>query len=217
MDRSREPASDHAAARAFARVGVPKLWARLLRYATERLHLAAIDAESAGVVEAGDAVNALIVAGLSGDLVWTLRADATDDQIVEHACRKLFGMRSNLRKVAARSAGDDPLDELADGTPDAFAMLLQRQTVAEARRAFPHDAEASTHLRLMLDGKTRADIVDELGCTAEQANAVRKRIVRGLEALGAAMNDDGEDEPQSSGPRATPGAARSARRAGRRR
>ena len=60
---------DHSAARALARVGWTKVWARLLRYATSVLRLAAMDAESAGVVEAGDLVGALFEKSRAGTKV----------------------------------------------------------------------------------------------------------------------------------------------------
>ena len=40
----------------------------------------------------------------------------------------------------------------------------------------------------------------EVGCTAEHADVVRKRIFRGIAAHARRMNDDSEDAPPSSGP-----------------
>jgi hypothetical protein len=189
------------AARALARVGWPKVWARLLRYATSVLRLAAMDAESAGVVEAGDLVGALFEKSLDGTLAWTLQERATDDEIVAYACTKLFGMRSTLRRKAARTVCDDALDERPDPGPDALARLMVKRGVVDLERVFERDGEASAYLREMLDGETRPEIVRTLGWPVARAKVVRWRIVRRTQALYAETNDDREDEPPSSGPR----------------
>lgn len=201
MNRPTRSGSDNSAARAFACVGFPTLLAKLYRYATGTLGLAAIDAESAGVVEATDLVNTLVERGLGGTLPWSLPDHATTEQIVAHACMKLYAMRSALRKTAAYARGDDALDERADEAPDAFARLSGERAIADVVRAFEHDAEASAHIAKMREGKTRKDIASELGCTAGRVDVVRNRIVRGMTALRESANDNGEDEPPSSGPR----------------
>ena len=203
MSRSIRSGPDDRTARAFVRVGFPKLLAKLHRYATGTLRLAAMDADRAGVVEAVDLVNTLVAKGLDGTLIWTLAEHATDDEIVGYACRKLYGMRSTLRRKAALTLcddGDTP-DVQADEAPSALDLLVAQGAIAEVVRAFEHDAEASAHLERMLAGAKRADIVDDLGCTPEHADVVRKRILRGIAALCARMNDEREDEPPSSGPR----------------
>jgi hypothetical protein len=202
MSRSTHSGPHDSAARAFARVGFPSLLKKLYRYATGTLRLAAVDAESAGVVETVDLVNTLMEKSLSGTLIWTLPENATDEEIVASACNKLYGMRSTLRRKAALTPGDDDaLDELADEAPDALELLVARGAIEDAARALEHDAEASAHLREMLEGKKRAEIVRKFGCSAEHADVVRKRIMRGIAALGAGMNDESEDGPPSSGPR----------------
>ena len=203
MSPSTRPAPADTPARAFVRVGFPTLLAKLYRYATGTLHLARIDADSADVVEAVDLVNALVETGLRGRLTWDLTEEATDEQIVAYACKKLYGMRSNLRKKAARMVGDDDardaLDELPDEAPDALERFAEHRGIADVVRALAHDPEASAHLTRMLEGKDRAEIVYELGCTPERADVVRKRISRGI----ARMNDESEAGPPSSGPRGT--------------
>jgi hypothetical protein len=201
MDRSTPSGPEHSAARAFARVGYSSLLLKLQRYATGTLHLAAMDAESAGVVEAADLVNTLVEKGLDGTLVWTLPEHASAEEIVGHACMKLFGMRSTLRRQAARTVRDDGVDERADASPDALARLLARRAVADIERTFEHDAEASAHLREMLAGKGRAEIAREIGCTAQHVDVVRNRIIRGVAALYTTRNDDREAEPSRSRPR----------------
>ena len=191
--------SNHGAARAFARVGWPKVWARLLRYATSTLGLAAIGARRAGVVEAADLVSTLVMLALSGTLDWSLSEDATDEKIIHCACTKLYGMRSTLRRQAARTVYDDALDERPDPCADALARLVEARGLAALERLFEHDAEASAHLEEMLERKTRLEIADKLGCTLIHVDTVRKRIVRGIVAYARRMNDDGEDEPPSSG------------------
>jgi hypothetical protein len=202
MSPSTPSAPAETPAQAFVRVGFPKLLAKLYRYATGRLHLAGVDAERAGVFEAADLVNTLVVRGLSGDLKWPLGEDATEAQVAAYACKKLYGMRSTFGRKNGHTLGDDDaLDALADESPDALELLVEQRGLADLLRAFEHDDEASAHLSEMLTGKTRAEIVDALGCTEERANAVRRRIVRGVTALSARMNDDSEAEPPSSGPR----------------
>jgi hypothetical protein len=195
------PTSSDSATRAFARVGWTTLLVRLHRYAVARLALAPMDAERAGVVESVDLVNTLIVRGLEGTLPWNLPEHATDDEIVGYTCTKLYGMRANLRREAARTSGDDALDERAAEGPDALSLLVEYGEIAAVMRAFEDDAEASRHIEMMLEGRKRADIVKELGCTAEHADVVRKRIIRGIAALCAKRDDNSEDEPPSSGPR----------------
>jgi DNA-directed RNA polymerase specialized sigma24 family protein len=231
MNRSISNEPDDRAARAFARVGYKTMVAKLYGYATCVLRLAAIDAARAGRVEALDLVHTLVVNILSGTVVWVLPEHATDEEIVGYACTKLYGMLSNLRKHDARTSGGDALDQLADGAPDPLATLLTRHSIAELLRAVGDDAEATAHLRGVLEGKPRAQIAAQLGCSVEHATALRKRIMRGVAALNASMNDNGEDEPPSSGPRghddelptaeerhrAPPEPPRGALRAGRRR
>jgi len=203
MSRSTCSGPDNSTARAFVHVGWTKLLAKLHRYATGTLRLAAIDADRADVVEAVDLVNTLVAKSLDGTLTWNLPAHATDEEVVGYACNKLYGMRATLRRKAALTLHDDSdaLDEQADEAPDALEQLVEQTTIANVMQAFAHDVEASAHIKKMLAGKRRAEIVDELGCTPEQADVVRKRIVRGIAALGARINNEREDEPPSSGPR----------------
>ena len=232
MSRSTRSGPQHSTARAFVRVGWASFVEKLHRYATATLRLAAIDAERAGVVEAVDLVNTLVERGLSGTLSWDLPEHATEVEIIGYACTKLYGMRSTLRrKDAFTVGGDEAIEERADEAPDALELLAEQRGIAEVLRAFEHDPEALAHVREMLAGSKRAEIVEELGCTADRADAVRKRIIRGIEALCARMNDQSEDEPPSSGPRgsyhepqateerqgAAPEPHRGAGRAGRRR
>jgi hypothetical protein len=212
-------------------VGWAKLWTRLHRYAVCTLRLAALDAKRAGIVEAGDLVGWVLTAGFGGELTWTLPEEATEDQIVSCACTALHGMYSNLRKRDGRSCGDDALAQLAHGAPDAVAMLLERSVIEDAKRALAPDAEASACLALMLEGERRPEIMAKLGLDEKHADVVKRRILRTLKALGAATNDNREDEPPSSGPRggyhdlqateerqrAAPEPHRGALRAGRRR
>ena len=194
--------SNHSAARAFARIGWPKVWARLLRYATGTLGLAAIDARRGRVFEAADLVSTLVMSALGGTLDWTLPEDATDEKIMRCACTKLYGMRSTLRRRAARTVYDDALDERPDPCADALARLVEARGHEALERLFERDAEASAHLEEMLERKTRLEIADKLGCTLVHVDTVRKRIVRGIVAYARRTND--EDEPPSSGPRGTP-------------
>jgi hypothetical protein len=200
MNRTQSSGSEYSAARAFARVGLERLLAKLYLYATGTLHLAAIGAERGGVVEAGDVVNTLIEKGFSGTLAWTLPEDATEEQIVGLACMKLRGMHWTLRRQAARTLGDDALDERADPSPDALARLMVERGLADLAGAVQHDAEATAYLRGMLAGETRAEIADELGWTADRAKVVRKRILRGVAALSARMNEDSEVLRGTAGP-----------------
>jgi hypothetical protein len=206
MSRSTCSGPHDSAARAFARVGFSKLLGKLHRYATGTLHLAAIDAESADVVEAVDLVHTLVVKTLDGKLAWTLPESATDEEVVGYACKKLYGMRSTLRRKAGLTVcyDDDALDERVDeAAPDAQERLVEQSGIAAVVRAFAHDAEASAHIRMMLAGKKRAEIAEELGCTPERVDVVHKRILRGVAALSARMNHESEDEPPSSGSRGT--------------
>ena len=202
MSRSIRSGSDDSMARAFVRVGWTKLLSKLHRYATGTLRTAAIDADRADVIEAVDLVNTLVMKGLDGTLDWSLPEHATDEQIIGYACTKLYGMRSTLRRKSAFMLRDDgdAIEEHADAGPSALELLAAQGEIAEVLRAFEHDAEASIHIKLMLEGKTRAEIVEELGCTRERANVVRKRITRGIAAL-CAGNNESEDEPPSSGSR----------------
>jgi hypothetical protein len=184
--------SSDSAARAFARVGWPKVWARLYRYATGTLGLAAIDARRGRVFEAADLVNALCVRALLGRLDWSLPEDATDKQIIGSACTKLHGMRSTLRRKAARTVCDDALDERPDPGPGALARLMKARGSVDLEAAFAHDAEASVYVGEMLKGEARADIMDTLGWTPKRANAVYMRIMRRVAALAQRTNDDGE-------------------------
>src|SRR5690242_9236844 len=122
MGRSINSGPDDSTARAFVRVGFPRLLARLYRYATGTLRLAAIDADHAGDVEAVDLVHTLVEKGLSGTLTWTLPEHATDDEVVGYACSKLYGLRSTLRRKAdlTRRDDDDALEERADEAPGAL-------------------------------------------------------------------------------------------------
>jgi hypothetical protein len=202
MSRSTRSGPDDSTARAFARVGSKSFLEKLHRYATGTLHLAAIDAERADVVEAVDLVNTLVERVLDGTLIWALPEHATEEEVVGYACKKLYGMRSTLRRKAAFTLCDEgALDEQACDAPDALEMLFEQRVIADLLRAFEHDAEAQAYIGEVLAGKTRAEIVDGLGCTPERANAVRKRILRGITALDARMNDESEAEPPSSGPR----------------
>ena len=204
MSPSRPPGPTDSPARAFLRVGLPNLAQKLYRYATSTLGLAAVDAERAEVVEAVDLVNTLVEKSLEGTLSWTLPEHATDEEIVAYACNKLYGMRSTLRRKAAFTLhDDDALAELADEAPRALDLLVGQSEIAEVTRAFEHDAEASVYLRETIAGKTRAEIMAALGCTADRADVVRQRIVRGMAALRATMNDHTEPEPRRSGVRGT--------------
>ena len=204
--RTGGPGQDASAARAFLRVGFPSLLPKLHRYATATLHLADMDDERAGVVEAFDLVHTLVAKALEGTLTWTLSEDATEDQIVGHACKRLYWMRSTLRIKAALTACDDDaldaLDALPDEGPGPLELLVEHRGRADVVRAFEQDAEASAYVREMLAGKTRAEIVDALCSSDKHADVVRKRIIRKLTALCARMNDESESEaePPSSGP-----------------
>jgi hypothetical protein len=182
-------------------VGWTNVWTRLHRYATATLRLAAIGAERADVVEAGDLVNTLVEKGLDGSLSWTLPEHASNEEIIGYACAKLHGMRSNLRRDASRAVYDDAIDERPDEGPDALALLSERRRIATVIEAFAHDVEASSVIRMMLGGMKRAEIMMELRISAEHADVVRKRIARGIAALDAGMDKDDGDEPPSSGPR----------------
>ena len=203
MSQTTRPGPDDSAARAFTRVGFPKLLPKLYRYATNTLRLAAIDANRAGVLEAADLVNTLVVLALAGRLSWVLGEDATEEQIVGFACTMLNGMLANFRKHAARSISDDALDELADEAPDAFTRLLEQRGMAEVMTSFAHDAEARAHLAMIFEGKTRTEIAATFGITVDHADVVRQRIRRGLTALRATMNDHTEPGPRRSGVRGT--------------
>ncbi len=129
MSRSTRSGRDDSTARAFVRVGFPKLVEKLYRYATGTLRLAAIDAERADMIEAVDLVNTLMEKSLSGAVTWDLPEHASDDEVVGYACRKLYGMRSTLRRRAALTVGDedDAIDGLADEAPDALSLLAAQE------------------------------------------------------------------------------------------
>jgi DNA-directed RNA polymerase specialized sigma24 family protein len=218
MSRFMLVGSENSAARAFLRVGLQKLLARLHRYATVTLGLAAMDAGHAGEVEAADLVNTLMERCLRGTMAWALPADASDDHVIAYACSKLRGILSNHRRNARAHADascrregapdddgeddDGAQDEQADEAPDAFEQLAEQRGIADVVRLFEHDAEAAVHVEKMFQGKKRAEIAEELGCTAPHADTVRRRIFRRIAALSAeTMNPRSEDEPPSSGPR----------------
>jgi hypothetical protein len=189
--------SNHNAARAFARVGWPKVWATLHLYARGTLRLAAIGARRAHAIEAADLVNTLVKMSLDGTLGWTLPEHATDEEILRLACMKLHGMRWTLRRQAARTVyhddhHDGALDERPDPGPDALARLMAKRGFADLERLFEHDAEGSAYFAEMLEGKTCLAIAGELGCTLEQGDTVRRRVVRRVAALCRRMNDDSE-------------------------
>jgi len=111
MYRSKSSRSDHAAARAFERVGWDELRKRLYEYATGTLHLAAIDAKKKGRVEATDAVNTLAERALDGSLPWTLPEDAPPKEIIRQACMKLRSGCSARYRHDARSVGGGRLPQ----------------------------------------------------------------------------------------------------------
>jgi hypothetical protein len=194
--------SDDRAARAFARVGWTKLLAELYRYARDTLRLAAIDAERKGLVEAMEVVNILAEASLGGTLPWDQPEDATGEQIIGLACKKLDGVCWTLYRRAARTCYDDALEERPDLGKDALARLIEERGLSDLESALRHDADATVYLEEMLAGRKRAQIASRLGWDAQRAKVVRNRIVRRVRALYAATNDDNsEDEPPSSGPR----------------
>jgi hypothetical protein len=202
MGRSKPSETGEAAKRAFERVGGEKLLAALRSYAVRKLGFAPAGAATAGVDEELDLVGALVVKGYACELEWDLPDGATDEEVIAKACSKMRGMRSTLRRKAARHQGDaDALDEVADGAPGADELLHMRRVVEDVPRVFAHDPEASAHFALMLGGAKRCEIMDELRCTERRAETVRERIRRGLAAYGDGMNDEREDEPPSSGPR----------------
>jgi hypothetical protein len=192
--------SNLGAARAFARVGWTTVWAALLDYATGTLRLPAPGARRAGVVEAAELVSTLLLKSVEGTLSWTLPEHATDEEIVGHACTKLFGMRSTLGRKAARTTTDDTLDERPDPGPDALAKVMAKRRVEDLEGAFAHDAEAYAYLREMLKEETRPEIASTLGMPVERAKVVQKRVMRRIAAHARTANDDGEDGPPSSGP-----------------
>jgi hypothetical protein len=187
--------SDYTAARTFARLGWRTVWAALYRYATGTLGFAAIGARRAGVVEAAEVVNTLALSALAGTLDWSLPEHATDEQIMGHACMKLYGMRSTLRRKAARAACDDGLDERPDPGPDALTRLVVARGLLDLERILRQDPEASAYLGWMLEGKTREEIMAKVGCTAKRADVVRKRILRSIAAHVRRTSDAGADEP----------------------
>ena len=152
MGRSTSSGPDDSTARSFVRLGVPRLLARLYRYATSTLRLAAIDADHADGVEAVDLVHTLVEKGLSGTLTWTLPEDATDEEVVGYACSKLYGLRSTLRRKADLTGrdDDDALEERADQAPGALDQLVAHRMRVDIEQAFAHDAEASAYLGRML-------------------------------------------------------------------
>jgi|HubBroStandDraft_6_1064221.scaffolds.fasta_scaffold626068_1 hypothetical protein len=198
MRRPSPSPSRIAAAKAFRRWCVPSVMQELARYATAKLRLAPIDAEVVGRVEAVELVNMMFDEGLAGRLPFDLPGDATEEQTVRYLSRRLGWMCADLFRQEARTASDEALDELPDETPDAFERLSGLRMRAGVIAAVAHDPEASAYLEELREGKTREQIARGLGMTIGHAKAVRKRIARYAEA---AMNDNGEDEPQSSGPR----------------
>jgi hypothetical protein len=130
----------------------------------------------------------------------------------------------------ARTVHDEALDKYPDEAPDVFERLSEHRTKQDRSRLFAHDADASAYIEKLGEGYKRAEIAKALGWTVQRAKVVRKRIARTLAAHEAAMNDNGEAEPPSSGPRgndhvqtaeerrgAPPERHRGARGAGRRR
>jgi hypothetical protein len=177
---------------------------KLHHHATTKLGLAPRDAKVAGRYEAVDVVNAMFEAGLSGRLVFDLPEDATEERVVRYLCGKLRTMRSTYHHPYARTLHDEALHELLDETPDAVERLSGFRLAAAFRRAFEHDAEASAFLEVLAEppeDDTRAGIAKALGWTVQRVKAVRNRIARTLAAREPTMNDNGEDEPQSSIPR----------------
>jgi hypothetical protein len=177
---------------------MPSVTQKLYRYAVTRLGLAPIDAEVAGRVEAIELVNMMFERGLAGARRCNLPEDATEEQAVRYLSTRLRWTWVTLVRQDARSACDEELDELPDETPDAFERLSGLRMRASVIAAVAHDPEASAYLEELREGNTREEIASRLGMTIDHAKAVRKRIARYAEA---AMNDDGEDEPPSSGPR----------------
>jgi hypothetical protein len=153
------------------------------------------------VDEAADLVDALILKILDGKLDWDLPEHAADDDVIAYLCTKLYGRCSSLRRRAARTLSDEALDQRADEAPDAFERLSAEREIAYLARAFAEDAEALAYIGQMSLGKARAEIAEALGWTVQRAKVVRNRIRRTVEARGAAMNDNGEAGPPSSGPR----------------
>ena len=190
-----------AAAKTFRRWCVPSVMRKLYRHATTALRLAPIDAEVAGRFEAVDLVDTMFMKGLDGMLRFDLPGDATEERVVRYLCGKLRTTRSTFFQQYARTPHDDRLDELLDETPDALERLSGLRLAEDRRRAFEHDAEASAFLEQLPENDTRADIAKALGWTVQRVKVVRNRIARTLAAREAAMNDNGEDEPQSSSPR----------------
>jgi hypothetical protein len=173
-------------------------------YATTTLHLAPIDAAVADSrVEATELVDTLFDKGLQGKLPFDLPEDATEEQVVRYLSNRLRWMCTDTFRQDARTVGDEALDELPDPTPDALERLSGLRMVDGCKRALQHDAEASAYLEQFGD-KPRAGIAAALGWTVQRVKVVRNRIARTLAALTARdadMDDDGEDEPPSSGPR----------------
>jgi hypothetical protein len=209
---NRRGCQDDSPRRAFARVGWEDFSRRTGSYAVGTLHLAPLDADQAGVVEAADLVNTLVELALAGNLIWNLPEDATGDCIIRYACEKLRGLCANWNRHAAFSVADDTLDERAHEGPDALSLLVEQQGLRDLLQAFARDSEAQAHVAMMLEGKVRTEIAEELGCTASRADAVRKRIFRGTAAISRAMNDEGEDEPPPSAPESAPDGCGLARR-----
>jgi hypothetical protein len=167
---------------------------KLCHHAT-KLGLAPIDAEVAGRIEAVELVNMMFDAGLAGRLPFDLPEEATEEQAVRYLSKRLGWMCRTLFHHDARTVGDEALD---DPTPDAFERLSGLRMRAGVIAAVAHDPEASAYLDELREGQTREQIASGLGMTIDHAKAVRKRIARYAEAT---MNDNGEDEPQSSSPR----------------
>jgi hypothetical protein len=174
-------------------------------YATNRLHLASIDAEVADSRgEATELLDMLFDQGLQGMLAFDLPEDATEEQVIRYLKKRLRWMCATMLQQDVWTVGDEALDELPDPTPDAFERLSGLRLVQHCKQALEHDAEASAFLEQLGEDKPRAGIAAALGWTVQRVKVVRNRIARTLATLTAReddMDDDAEDEPPSSGPR----------------
>jgi hypothetical protein len=203
MNRSTRRDPDGNAARAFARVGWEPLLERLLRYTTCTLRYAAIDAETCGVVEATDLVNTLCARGLAGEIEWKLPPAATSDEVVGYLCKKLKGMRSNLRQhdAVAASDGDEGLRDVADDAPDALESAVWRSHLYARRSAIVEDPEALRLLAAYCEGHTeRKEAAEHLGWPERKVKTVRLRMMRRFKAKGYETTEESEAEPPRSGP-----------------
>jgi hypothetical protein len=177
----------------------------LYLYATNRLHLAPIDAEVAdGRLEATELLDMMFDQGLQGMLAFDLPEDATEEQVVRHLSNRLRWMCVTTFRQEVRTVGVEALDELPDPTPDVEERLSGLRMVQHCKRALQHDAEASAFLEQLEEDKPRAGIAAALGWTVQRVKVVRNRIARSFATLVAReddMDDEREDEPPSSGPR----------------